>query len=155
MYKIATTVALLLIAGQTCVAAPCDLSTTVQSPDLSAEKLAIRGAIYQELCRRSGGTLVDGDAVQPKDTLVLTKKPPAILRRDKDEKQPVQKRTAVLAYTVETTGKVSWVSVLESSGSKEFDSRLFNIVKSFAFDPPTLSGQSVRVFLTIAYRVPE
>jgi TonB family protein len=145
-----TITAVLALTVASLAQAQCELSTSIDSRVLSPEKLAIRGAIYQELCKRGGGNLVDGEDLQLKDRMVYIR--PEIIRRvypPDDLYRLMQKTKTILAYIVEPTGKVSWAAVLEPSGYKAVDATAFDIVRNAKPGVATLDGQPVRLFSTV------
>jgi TonB family protein len=140
-------------AAQQVSAAECIASTNVAATSLSSEKQAVRSAIYLELCRRSDGNLIDGDDVATRERLTFPKRrmrQTVTLGSDPIYKIQKAKASVVLAYVIETTGKVSWVSVLESSGDKEIDAAAFSLTKAIDLgDAITQGGEPVRVFRTV------
>jgi TonB family protein len=158
MFRTTTIAVLLAFACEPVLSAQCELSETIDAGYLSPEKLAIRGAIFQELCKRSGGALVDGDNAQLKTRIVFPGggKP---IRQEFQSNVPLDEifrqlktRKVILAYIVEPTGKVSWVTVLESSGDKSVDAFAFARIRELNFrGAVTLDGQPVRLFRTTQY----
>jgi TonB family protein len=141
------------------VFAQCEPSGNLEPLPLSKEKLAIRDALYTELCRRGGGNLVDGDdaALQPR-LQVPKRRGTQIFDADADTSRLIRlsKAPVVLAYIVEATGDVSWVSVLESSGDKTLDSLAFSVTKGASFGKGIqLDGRPIRMFRTIAMFKPQ
>jgi hypothetical protein len=155
MNKATAFAAFLAIAYASSASALCEVSSAVESKVVPPEKAALRNAIYQEMCKRVGGALVDGDDASLKDRLVVPRERPSPMI-SVDMAQGVEdiqrlisrsKKPVILVYIVETTGKVSWVAMLESSGEKQLDALGVAITKALEFKAPyTLDGMPARVF---------
>ena len=132
--------------------ASCEISSSVERMHLSPEKTAIRAEIYRELCRRSGGDLTDAEDPSLKDRL---KAKQARKRLDFTVTEDLQRlikytKSPVILLTVsEANGKVSWLTVLESSGDKQLDAAAVAIAREMG-SPVTVDGMPVRLFRTLS-----
>ena len=126
----------------------CEISPTVEARTTTAEALAIRNALFQKLCRDSGGALLDGD-----DKLVHARLVWPFLMRPQNIASigPPANGSAVVAYIISPDGVVKWADVLEYSGHKDFKSFALAAYRNANFDPPTLDGQPVPVFMTAKF----
>jgi TonB family protein len=147
-------VATIVVCASASAQAGCDPSTKYEGPTLSDEKLAIRDGVFQKLCERSGGKLIDGnDGSFPTRRIQLVptgKMLQHTFSRETIERPP--RDPAVIVATVDTTGRVTWAAVLNSSGSKEVDAVAAATIRAMTFKPAVLDGQPVAVFITIPYR---
>jgi TonB family protein len=135
--------------------AQCEIPKNLATANLPADKLAIRGAIYQKLCLQLGGSLIDAQDLDVRDRLIF---PPQKARSDVTTGEYVARRIGQLkkpvglVYILEPTGKVSWVAVLESSGDERIDAALVAIARAMEYQQPvTLDGRPIRLFGNIRF----
>jgi Gram-negative bacterial TonB protein C-terminal len=153
MTKSALVFALLLSARCLANEAPCIGSASVSGVAIPQEKLNLRKAAFEELCKKSQTPLVDAADETLQGRLVLPERPdpPRINAGTTPLKpQPASGKTTVV-FIVEETGKVSWLSILDSSGDAQIDnstatyfSRVIRYKK-----PGLLDGKPVRTFMTV------
>ncbi|MBK6672992.1 MAG: energy transducer TonB [Gammaproteobacteria bacterium] len=151
MTRTTITAALLLAICEPALAAQCELSTLVETSPLPTQKLLERDNLYLRLCRLSDGNLVDGEDRSLRDRLMLYGMQSTSRRMfqiDDDLRRNLRETVTTLGYVVEADGKVSYVSVINSSGNQRVDQLVRYFAAGRKMDPPTLDGQPVRVFLT-------
>jgi hypothetical protein len=121
---------LVLLGGSESAHAACEASPTVKDIALSAEKLLLRSRGYLELCAKAAGALIDGENTLLQGRLKVpgkAKRPPPGRSGPGKLDPKVTYGATVLVYIVEASGEVSWLSILDSSGSPGLD----NIAASF------------------------
>ena len=153
MTKSAIIFALLLSGRCMATEAPCIGSASVSGVTIAQEKLNLRKAAFEELCRKSQTPLVDAadEALQGRLVLPERPDPPRLTASGAPPKaQPASGKTTVV-FIVEDTGKVSWLSILDSSGDAQIDNSTatyFSRVIRYK-TPGILDGKPVRVFMTV------
>jgi hypothetical protein len=143
--------ALTLLCGNVSAHAACEASPTVKDIALSAEKLLLRSGGYRELCEKAAGALIDGENTMLHGRLMVpgkAKYPPAA-SYGLGTLDPKDYGATVLVFIVEASGKVSWLSILDSSGSSVLDNMRASIYSRTTYrEPATLDGKPVRIFMT-------
>ena len=149
MKRMRSLLLLIAIAVAPPALAQCEIPANQGTGGLSPEKLALRSAIYQEMCRRVGGELIDTLDLDVAKRLVFPKR----IRNDAAPTEALAdaitklKAPVVLVYITEPNGKTSWAAVLESSGNERVDAAAVAMAKATYFrDPATLDGKPVRLF---------
>ena len=141
----------LVLGGCTGALASCEGASVVADIPLSAERFALRKGAYEELCNKRGGDLVDGANVNLAGRLSAPDKakwPPPGNSGDGDAKKKTG--PTVMDYIVEKSGEVTWLSILQSSGSKSLDEMAARLYARARFRKPAqLDGEPVPVFVTV------
>jgi TonB family protein len=147
-----TTLAMLGFAGL--AAAECAVSSTFDSKVVPAEKVALRNAIFQHVCKQAGGMLVDGEDSALRGRLAF---PDKLLEQSFEVDEDLlylirrSKAPAIVVFIVEPHGRVSWATLLESSGEPRLDSAALSLTRALDYKGPvTLDGKPVRVFQATA-----
>jgi hypothetical protein len=132
--------------------ANCEIGEMPNSFALSPETFAISGDLFKALCSRSTGPLVNGMDSRLKGHLKMPQTPivgnPPKCGSCRNSPKSGEDWSVVIAYIVETDGRVSWVSVLNSTGNREVDASFFWLTKNSTYKiPALLDGMPARVYL--------
>lgn len=145
-------VLLLLFAGAVPARSTCELGKVEPREPLSERALERRNSAFRVLCERSAGKLIDAEDTAYAGRLsnpTNAKVPNFDSMLAEDIFREAKTGSAILAVIVEDDGRVSWVSVIDSTGSKEIDLKLGQLYMATKFAKPArLDGERVRVFFT-------
>ena len=150
-FRISVTVAALWLGASASALADCKGAATLEGIALPPEKLALRKGAFEELCNKRGGDLVDGGDSALKARLTAPTKAiwpaPSTGRGAPDAKK--KKGPTVLVYIVEKSGEVSWLSILQSSGSNSLDEMAARTRAKVRYEQSAqLDGMPVPIFVT-------
>jgi len=147
---------LLLVASYGTEAA-CEVETGHFRPKLSTEATVLRNGFYVEQCIRAGGSLIDGTdptlagrLESPSEPVLpgSTREPYGLLARKLGIRND-----PVLAYIVEADGSVGSVTVIDPSGSEQFDNAMIDLCRRTRWKRPAkLDGIPVRVLYYFRYK---
>jgi TonB family protein len=129
--------------------APCQIGEMPNRLVLSPEKFALARDMFRALCAKSAGDLVNGEDTQLSSRLTFPTTPEATTNSN----YPLEalkhriEGAAIVTYIVETDGRVSWVSVLTSTGNPDLDAAAYWRFKNAVSKvPPMLDGKPVRMY---------
>jgi TonB family protein len=122
----------------------CELGEQLNTYGLSPEHLAASGALFMKMCAESRDALVNSDDKQLQHDLTA---PGKLVRqhglRDFYPRTAMnlgQEGAVVVAYIVETDGRVTWAVVLKSSGKPGLDEAAVEWTKSLVYESPAYLG---------------
>ena len=146
----------LLWALSTCMTAqaatPCKLTPRDQLRDVPNSAVEKRSRLFEQICLRDKGDLIDADDVRLGSRLIQAK---GRLPVNLFDHYPPRARemgvqgTTIIAAVVEKNGSISLLTVLESSGNSKLDSAATLIARgTLKGRGYKLDGVPVRAFLT-------
>jgi TonB family protein len=129
----------------------CSIGALRNSLGLSSDASAASGVLFMKLCSTSIDALVDlddmrwdGHITRPVQDFSKT----IVLPPQHPPKSKTEGKVSV-AYIVEVDGRVTWDSVLESSGDDDTDQEVLALVKGFTYKRAAmLDGMPVRAYAT-------
>ena len=126
---------------------------TIELPNsaLTQEQMDLRYRIYLAACTKVGGDLIDSESTTYHDRIglgVLAKMAPIDLL-PQELLRKGESGVVSVAAIIESTGKVTEVMLIGTSGYKSIDKNALKLIRHHRYQQPfTLDGVPIRVFKT-------